>query len=85
MLIKDLKKARKLAKARAQPNLWFTPYSPHSRLNDIRSRHFPNLTHQVDLYFVNRGSLACVCQSDASATIYIHTYQEAEENEEVLP
>ena len=72
MLITDLEKARKLAKARAQPNLWFTPYSPHSRLNDIRSCHFPDLPHRVDLYFVNRGAMACVCDTDSSATIYIH-------------
>jgi hypothetical protein len=56
MLITDLKETRKLAKARAQPNLWFTPFSVHDRLNDIRSRHFPDLTHQVALYFVNRSS-----------------------------
>ena len=49
MLITDLKEARKLAKARAQPNLWFAPYPVPDRLVDIRPRHFPDFVSQVDL------------------------------------
>jgi hypothetical protein len=72
MLITDRKEAKKLAAARAQPLLWFTPFSALERLKEIWSRYFQDLTHQVDLYSVNRGSLACICHSDSSATIYIH-------------
>ena len=72
MTIVKLSDAIKLRNSRAQPNLWFTPYSVPKRLRDIHSKFFPDIPHEVEIYSVNRGPLACICESDSSATIYIH-------------
>ena len=67
MIIINLSDAIELRNSRAQPNLWFTPYLVPKRLRDIHSKFFPDIPHHVDVYSVNRGPLACICESDSSA------------------
>lgn len=71
-LFRDKPELLKLERARAQPHLSFTPYSVTETLEDIRSEHFPDIRKPVNIYFVNRGPLACIGDRGASATIYIH-------------
>jgi len=47
MLISDLAKVCKLARARAQPNLWFTPFSVLERLDHVHRQHFPDIAPQA--------------------------------------
>jgi len=72
MLVRDLAEQIKLEAARIQPNLHFTRFSPLGLLNAVRREHFQGLGHAVELYFVNRGPLACVMARPDRATIYIH-------------
>jgi hypothetical protein len=72
MLLRDLKQAQLLAKARQQPALCFLSFSPHDVLQEVRETHFTDLTSRISLHIVQRGPLACiVCDQDA-ATIYVH-------------
>ena len=72
MVIADIDDALKLAKARLRPNLSFLPFSPHAMLEQIRSEHFGQLPHRVELHFVSQGPLACLCHEENTAEIYIH-------------
>ena len=72
MLITNSAEARRLARARAHPSLSLTAFSAAETLADVRTRLFPELSQQVDLYFVTRGPLACVYYEDSFATIYVH-------------
>jgi hypothetical protein len=71
-LLSDYKEQQKLARARVQPHLWFTPFSVLHTLDHVRSEYFADLLATVHLYFVNRGPLACVVDEDSLVTIYVH-------------
>lgn len=72
MLIQDLLEEQKLCRARVQAHLWFVPYSVPALLQEVRDRHFPHLTEQIDIYAVKRGSLACIVSAEGRAAIYVH-------------
>lgn len=72
MILTDDAEMKRLARARVQPHLCFTPYSIVDRLAVARESHFSDIRHQVDIHFVNRGPLACICYKEAAANIYIH-------------
>jgi len=72
MLIHDILEEQKLRRARVQPHLWFTAFSITDVLQEVRARHFRQLEKTVDIYAVNRGSLACIVSSEKTATIYLH-------------
>ena len=71
-LLSDYKEQQKLERARAQPHLWFTPFSVLDTLDRVRAEHFADLAATVHLYSVNRGPLACVVYEDSLVTIYFH-------------
>jgi hypothetical protein len=53
-------------------NVGFVPFSVPDTLADIRGAHFPDLAHEVRIYFVGRGPLACVRHEASKADIYVH-------------
>ena len=63
---------QKLREAQCRPCLWFTPFPVVELLRDTRRKFFGNVHHEVEVYAVNRGPLACICYNDESATIYVH-------------
>ncbi len=72
MLIDGIIEEQKLRRARVQPHLWFTAFSITDVLQEVRACHFRELEKTVDIYAVNRGSLACIVSSETTATIYLH-------------
>ena len=72
MLIDGILEEQKLRQARVQPHLWFTAFSIADVLQEVRACHFRELEKTVDIYAVNRGSLACFVSSEKTATIYLH-------------
>ena len=72
MLLRDIREMQKLEKARQQPNLCFIPFSVADTLASIQASRFPELPHSVKVYFVDRGSLACITHTETTAEIYAH-------------
>lgn len=72
MLLHDLKEALLLAKERERPTLCYLSFSPDGVLTYVRAEHFAELTCRIELHFVERGPLACICQNRDRADIYIH-------------
>ncbi len=84
-ILTDLKERRRLAQARRQPHLWFTPFSVPEILERVRAEHFPEAPPDVGLFSVNRGPLACIEVGESSPTIYVHqVLNHAETPEEVF-
>lgn len=71
-LLTDYREESRLARARSQPHLWFTPFSVRDILDQIRREHFPELTATIHVWPVNKGTLACVTTGGASVNIYVH-------------
>ena len=72
MLLTDIKEARKLARAREQPNLCFVRFSITDTLAAIKAAHFPDLTAEIAIHFVSLGPLACVYAEETEPVIYVH-------------
>ena len=79
MIINDIKRSRRLKKARIQPFLPLVHFPVLANLQAIRRRLFAHIALPVDFYFVGRGTLACVCVYDSRAIIYAHQVLNHEE------
>lgn len=71
-IIFETKLIEKLNAARLQPNLPFVPFCISKTLASIRSEHFSDIQHRVEVCFVSQGPLACIVFDEQSALIYIH-------------
>jgi hypothetical protein len=71
-IIFETKLIAKLQAARSQPNLPFVPFCISTTLTSVRSEHFSDIQHRVDVCFVSQGPLACILYDEQSAVIYIH-------------
>jgi hypothetical protein len=72
MTILDPRQWESLETARVQPYLCLVNFSLRDTLETVRAEYFPEIQNAPAIYFVNRGSLACICTGSAEPTIYVH-------------
>ena len=72
MIVGDARliKARRLA--RIEPRLCFVRVPIEKLLEEVRRDYLPQVHHRLELYFVRRGPLACICHDETTGTVYVH-------------
>ena len=71
-IISELREAQRLAQARRRPHLPLTSFPLRNLLAESQAAHFPGEPRTVDLWFIDRGSLASVAYDEHAAHIYLH-------------
>ena len=72
MILDDLREFEKLDSARSQPRLCLMHFSLVETLQDVWTRYFRDAGFLPEIFFIDRGPLACICPRLGRSTIYVH-------------
>lgn len=66
--------SRRLVKARSQPCLPYTVFDLRNVMQEVRESTFPEISLQVDCFYVSYGHLVSMCPDDNTRTadVYLH-------------
>ena len=72
MIVDDPKELERLEMARCQPGLCLMGFSLWKTLDEIWACHFQDIEVRPDVFFIERGPLACIQPDFPRPTIYVH-------------